>query len=181
MTATRIGVPKGGAADSIVASPGDRRVLHWADQEREFFRLRSKAIPGLVSHGLLDQGYCGSDVLDEFPMPELLTVHDLGPYPSEHGVRMKVAAARPDVLEVPLCRPLVVGTSYPRTASRFMQPRGKAHIIVEQPGCIEGLCPSLVDLIVDVVESGRSLEANSLMVLADLGEIRLVMVRRRGQ
>lgn len=28
-----------------------------------------------------------------------------------------------------------------RTASRYLAALGKAHVVVEQPGCVEGLCP----------------------------------------
>lgn len=188
---TRVGVPTGRLTDHVpeelrldwarahldfsLARPRDRS-LHWCSGAREYFSLRPKAMPALVAHGLLDVAYCGSDSVDEFLMPELLDVRVLCP---QQGVRMVVAASREDVLTTPLERPLTVGTSYPVTAARYLAALGKAHVVVEQPGCVEGLCPSLVDLIVDVTESGETLRANGLVVIEELGGLDVVEIRRR--
>lgn len=141
-----------------------------------YFSLRPKVIPGLVAHGLLDEGFCGSDSVDEFFDREMLVVETVAP---QHGVRMVIAAHYPRVLEAALDRPLVVGTTYPATASAVFDVLGKAYILVEQPGCVEGLCPDLVDVIVDIVETGTTLQANSLSVVHELGELSVVRVRRR--
>jgi ATP phosphoribosyltransferase len=151
-------------------------VLHWRVGDGEYFALRPKAIPALVAHGVLDVGYCGSDSLDEFLMPEMFDVKRIAP---QRGVRMVVAAAQPDVLQTPLDRPLLVGTSYPVTAARYLARLGKAHVIVEQPGCTEGLCPSLVDLVIDVTETGETLSANGLIVLEELGALWTVEIKRK--
>ena len=183
----RIGIPGGRLAKHLprlsvilgreVAEPPYERSLYWRGPD-EYFRLRAKAIPALVAQGLLDFGICGSDSISEFLMPELLDVRDLGP---QVGVRMVVAAADPAILRMPLGRPLVVGTTYPLTASTYLGTRhGKSHIVVEQPGCIEGLCPMLVDMVVDVSETGETLEANGLQEIEDLGQLRVVTVTRKG-
>lgn len=182
----RIGVPAGSSSllkhvpsalrESWHDAPHDPRLLQWGCGGDTYFALRPKAIPALVASEILDEGFCGSDSVDEFLMPELLRVEDVAP---QTGVRMVVAAADPHVLEHPRGRPLVVGTSYPATASAVLDVLGKAYLLVEQPGCVEGLCPSLVDLVVDVVETGETLRANDLRVLHDLGELSVVKIRRR--
>jgi len=175
----KIGIPKGRLGAAMAARAGFPppevfRRLCWVEGDKTYFLLRPSQIPHLVCHGLLDEGFCGSDTLDEFPMANLLEVLDSMPQP---GVRMVLAGDDPWVRTTVRGRPLVVGTSYPNTASRALF--GFPHILVEQPGCIEGLCPMLVDVIVDIVESGRTLEANGLTVIQELGELQLVRIRRK--
>lgn len=187
----RIGVPSGRLVGHIPAEirarwtatlPGDKsfvgpdRSLQRHRGDDTYFLLRAKTIINLVALGLLDEGICGSDSLDEFMAPELLDVETVAP---QRDVRMVLAAADPDILSRALARPLLVGTSYPATAAKVFGALGKAHIVVEQPGCIEGLCPSIVDVVVDVTETGETLRANGLVVLRELGELSVVNIRRR--
>lgn len=180
----KIGIPTGrlarmtylfGASTiSLEVALHTSRSLVTMENGRTIFRLRPSQIPPLICHGLLDEGFCGSDTLDEFPMRNLLEVVESHP---QSGVRMVVAAADPQILDKDLGRPLVIGTSYPARASEIFA--SKRHIIVEQPGCIEGLCPRLVDVIVDIVETGKSLEENGLFLLQDLGELQIHWIRRK--
>lgn len=183
----RIGVPAGSSSllkhvplpirQSWRETLYESRSLQWSYGGHTYFALRPKVIPALVANGVLDEGFCGSDSLNEFLLPELLVSEQLAP---QTNVRMVVAAADPLVLEHPRGRPLVVGTSYPAVASAVLDVLGKAYLLVEQPGCIEGLCPLLVDLVIDVTETGETLRANNLTVLHDLGELSVVKIRRRG-
>ncbi len=182
----RIGVPSSSShllkhvPDAVRQSwydtPYEPRLLRWNCGGNTYFALRPKVIPGLVAHGILDEGICGSDSLDEFFDRDLLVTTTLA---SQRGVRMVVASHDPRVLEDPLDRPLIVGTTYPATASAVFDLLAKAYILVEQPGCVEGFCPDLVDVIVDIVETGATLRENSLTVVHELGELSVVRVRRR--
>jgi ATP phosphoribosyltransferase len=187
----RIGVPSGRLVGHIPAKlrskwtkveAGDKsflgpdRSLQRQRDDDTYFLLRSKTIVNLVALGVLDEGICGSDSLDEFLAPELFEVELVAP---QHGVKMVLAAPDPFVMDRALMRPLLVGTSYPATTAKMFDALGKAYIIVEQPGCIEGLCPSLVDVVVDITETGETLRANGLVVLRELGELSVVRIRRR--
>ncbi len=89
---------------------------------------------------------------------------------------MVLAGADMAALERPRERPLV-GSPYPRTASRFLA--AIPHILVEQEGCVEGLCPSWVDVVLDIVETGATLRAHGLEILCELGELEVHLVRRK--
>ncbi len=175
----KIGLPKGRLEGRTLDLLGgnnfvqETRKLTWTVDGQTFIRMRPHQIPPAICHGLLDEGICGSDSLWEFPMRHLLRVMASVPQP---GVRMVVAAADPELLSHLPARPLVIGTSYPNLASEVFA--GIPHILVEQSGCIEGLCPILVDAIVDIVETGETLRANGLHVLHDMGELSLVRIRK---
>lgn len=146
--------------------------LRWTVGEDEYFLLRGHDIPKLVLHGLLDEGYCGSDALQEDIDSRLLTVTRIT---IQGDARMVVAAADPDVLSHVTDRPIVVGTSYPNQArARFVGMRPA--VFVQVAGCTEAVCPSLVDVIVDISETGTTLAANGLTVIEDLGPIYVVKV-----
>lgn len=154
------------------------RTLQWLTPDYHFFYLRSKVIPHLVARGQLDFGFCGSDNMAEFPMPELLDSVKVG---EQTGVRLAIAAKDHTDLLKKRNRPLVVGTPYPVLAAKFLSNLGLAYVIVEQPGCSEGLCPALVDVVLDVVETGATLEANGLVVLEELGALNVVRVSRKSK
>jgi ATP phosphoribosyltransferase len=66
---------------------------------------------------------------------------------------------------------LRIATKYPRTASKWFEARGQAVEVVQLHGSVE-LAPQvgLVDAIVDLTATGRTLRENGLRVAGVLGE-----------
>jgi ATP phosphoribosyltransferase len=67
---------------------------------------------------------------------------------------------------------MVIATKYPNTAKRYLENMKKNCIIIKMNGCLElypniGLC----DAIIDLVESGKTLEANGLEIIRDFDPI----------
>ncbi|MGI8585335.1 MAG: ATP phosphoribosyltransferase [Thermoleophilaceae bacterium] len=137
----------------------DRRLL-FADAG--IVTVRPSDVPTYVEHGAADIGVTGKDVLLEQPERAVYELLDLG-----YGrCRMVVAArAGDDAMAESLRRlgSVRVATKYPRIASAHFAATGRQAEIVEVKGSVE-LAPltGLVDAIVDLTATGRTLSENRL-------------------
>ena len=129
--------------------------------------VRPADVPAYVDHGAADLGIVGKDVLWESPGAhyELLDLR-FG------GCSMVLAVPEASKLNGPETWPpqLRVATKYPRTASEWFEARGQAVEVVRLHGSVE-LAPQvgLVDAIVDLTATGRTLKENRLRIAATLG------------
>jgi len=143
----------------------DRRLVF---EEAGVVTMRPSDVPTYVEHGAADIGITGKDVLLEQAGREVYELVDLG----YGGCRMIVAA--PDG-EDPFGegfrrRGMVrIATKYPRIASDYFASTGRQAEIVEVKGSVE-IAPltGLVDAIVDLTATGRTLEENGLTVLEEI-------------
>jgi ATP phosphoribosyltransferase len=138
--------------------------------EREQVRIilvRPSDVPAYVDHGAADLGIVGKDILWEAPGSHYELV-DL----RFGGCRLVLAVPNSSALDgPPTWPPLIrVATKYPRTANAWFEARGQAVEIVRLHGSVE-LAPQvgLVDGIVDLTASGRTLRENGLRVTDVLG------------
>ena len=124
--------------------------------------MRPSDVPTYVEHGAADIGITGKDVLLEQADREVYELLDLG-----FGYCRMVVAARDgdDPLGEPLRRlgRVRIATKYPRIAARHFAETGRQAEIVEVKGSVE-LAPltGLVDAIVDLTATGRTLAENDL-------------------
>ena len=141
-----------------------------------FLLAKPDDVPTYVEHGAADLGVAGLDVVMEA---------DADVYqPLRLGFaqcRLSVAAPR-TLDDRPLrLRPDVrVATKYPRLARNYFLGRGLSVEIITLRGSIE-LAPAvgLADLIVDIVETGRTLRANGLDELRVIMESEAVLIVNR--
>lgn len=130
--------------------------------------IRPTDVPAYVDHGAADLGIVGKDILWESSGGhyELVDLRFGG---------CKLVLAVPDGSSVdgpetwpPLLR---VATKYPRTTTTWFESLGQAVEVVRLHGSVE-LAPlvGLVDGIVDLTATGRTLRENRLRVTAVLGE-----------
>ena len=132
--------------------------------------MRPSDVPTYVEHGAADLGVTGKDVLLEQDEREVYELLDLG-----YGRCRMVVAAREgdDALGESLRRlgRVRVATKYPRVAARWFAETGRQAEIVEVKGSVE-LAPltGLVDGIVDLTASGRTLRENHLAVVEEVAE-----------
>ena len=138
--------------------------------ERESVRIilvRPSDVPAYVDHGAADLGIVGKDILWEQPGShyELIDLR-FG------GCRLVLAVPEASSLNGPETWPpmIRVATKYPRTASAWFENRGQAVEVVRLHGSVE-LAPQvgLVDGIVDLTATGRTLIENGLRIAAVLG------------
>jgi ATP phosphoribosyltransferase len=124
--------------------------------------MRPSDVPTYVEHGAADLGITGKDVLLEQPERGVYELLDL-----DYGrCRMVVATPRGgDSLGESLRRlgRVRIATKYPQVAARHFAETGRQAEIVEVKGSVE-LAPltGLVDGIVDLTASGRTLAENEL-------------------
>jgi ATP phosphoribosyltransferase len=129
--------------------------------------VRPADVPAYVDYGAADLGIVGKDVLWESNGAhyELVDLH-FGPCRLVLAVPQESKIGGPETWP-PLLR---VATKLPRTTASWFEARGQAVEVVRLHGSVE-LAPQvgLVDGIVDLTATGRTLRENKLRVAATLG------------
>lgn len=130
-----------------------------------FIFVKPSDVPVYVEHGIADCGVVGRDVLLE-SRADLLLPLDLG----IARCRIVVAAADAEIMTRSLGM-LRVATKYSQIAATHFGARGIPVEIIQLSGSVE-LAPALglADLIVDLVETGRTLQENGLTVVEEIAE-----------
>jgi ATP phosphoribosyltransferase len=153
--------------DTAEVRGNERRLLF---AEEGLITMRPSDVPTYVEAGAADLGITGKDVLMEQGEREVYELLDLG-----YG-RCRMVLASPagdDPAEEALRRLGVVrvATKYPRIATRWFEETGRQAEIVEVKGSVE-LAPltGLVEAIVDLTATGRTLEQNGLVVREEIAE-----------
>jgi ATP phosphoribosyltransferase len=150
----RAGLPfPGGAGRRLVVAEGDLRFLFVKDSD----------VPTYVEYGVADCGIAGKDVLLESDC-DVYEPLDLG-----FGRCLLVVARRRGASRGDRAAALRVATKYPKVASAHFLERGVSAEVVRLAGSVE-IAPGLglADCIVDVVETGRTLEDNGLEAVEDV-------------
>ncbi len=131
-------------------------------EEFKFLLVRAKDVPTYVEYGVADIGVAGDDVLLESEA-EVYRPIDL-----KIGACSIVVAGLPESKKLYNSNPtsIRVSTKYPKIAKKFFSKKGIETQIIELYGSIE-LAPllGLSDFIVDIVETGRTLRENGLVVI----------------
>lgn len=131
----------------------------------KFFLAKASDVPTYVESGAADIGIVGKDTLLEEGR-NLYEVLDL----KMGKCRFAVAGYKEIQDKLDNSMDLVVATKYPNIAKEyFYQKKHQTIEIVKLHGSVE-LAPivGLSDVIVDIVETGSTLKANGLEVLADI-------------
>ncbi len=141
----------------------------------ELLIVRASDVATYVQHGGADVGIAGKDVLLEHGGEGLVEPLDLG----IASCRLMVAGYPGTKLDEPQKR-FRVATKYPAVARAHFANKARQVEIIKLYGSME-LAPlaGLSDLIVDVVDSGATLEANGLVPLELIADIssRLIVNR----
>ena len=143
-----------------VIRANDRRLVF---PESGVITTRPSDVPTYVEHGAADLGITGKDVLLEQSEREVYELLDLG-----FGYCRMIVAAREgdDPLGEPLRRrgTVRIATKYPRIAAQHFAQTGRQAEIVEVKGSVE-IAPltGLVDAIVDLTATGKTLAENHLV------------------
>jgi ATP phosphoribosyltransferase len=157
---------RSGLAELSGDEPGRRLLVETADLR--VILVRPADVPAYVDHGAADLGIVGKDILWESPGTHYELV-DL----RFGGCRLVLAVPDTSQLDGPDTWPplLRVATKYPRTATAWFETRGQAIELVRLHGSVE-LAPQvgLVDAIVDLTATGRTLRENRLRIAGVLGE-----------
>ncbi len=143
----------------------DSRKLVIQAEMFNFLLVRAKDVPTYVEYGVADIGIAGDDVLLE-SRADVYRPIDLG-----IGTCRIMVAGLPEDREKYFSNPtsLKVATKYPNITKEFFSKKGIKVQIIELYGSIE-LAPlvGLADFIVDIVETGRTLRENGLVVIEEI-------------
>jgi ATP phosphoribosyltransferase len=147
---------------------GDSRALIFSTSDLTLVTMRPSDVPTYVEAGSADVGITGKDVLLEQRDRAVYELLDLG-----YGTcRMVLAGRRGDDSLGESARRLGamrIATKYPRIAERYFEDTGRQVELIEVKGSVE-LAPlvGLADGIVDLVDTGRTLEENDLEVREEI-------------
>lgn len=129
--------------------------------------LRPQEIPVYVAEGLFDVGICGRDWIEE-TSSDVVSLGQLQySKATSRPVRIVVAVpeASPWERVAGLPNGLRVSTEYPRLTERFFSDKGIEADIRLSYGATEAKVPDIVDVVVDITETGSALRAAGLKVI----------------
>ncbi|MBQ3080467.1 MAG: ATP phosphoribosyltransferase [Clostridia bacterium] len=173
-----IALPKGRLGESVLKrfkeagyvfpelEDGDRRlVIPSENGNASFFLVKPTDVPVYVEYGVADVGVAGKDVLIESGA-DVYELIDLG------LGKCRLAVAAKNDFRDDQDRLLRVATKYPNVSKAYFSGLNRDIEIVTLNGSIE-LAPilGLTDVIVDIVETGKTLKENGLSVINDVVNI----------
>lgn len=141
------------------------------DPEMEVVLMRAQEIPRYVSEGVLDAGLSGLDWIleneaDAVEVAELVySKHTLNP------IRLVLAVAKDsEIKEITDLQGKRIATELVQVTRNFLAGHGVRATVEFSYGATEVKVPELVDAIADLTETGSSLRANNLRVIATILE-----------
>ncbi|MEM1329474.1 MAG: ATP phosphoribosyltransferase [Planctomycetota bacterium] len=173
----RLALPKGRMKDGVFALLAEAgvRVRESARGYRpsvsvpgiEAKILKPQTIIEMLAAGSRDAGFAGADWVAELGrQDDLVELLDTG------MDRVRIVAAAPESLlvdgELPKNAPLRVASELERITTAWIGERGLDARFVRSYGATEVFPPEDADLIVDITQTGATLEANRLRIIDDL-------------
>ncbi len=134
--------------------------------------LRPQEIPRLVEEGYFDLGISGLDCIKEFGA-DVEIVADL-PYSKVSQKPVKLVIAVPE--EAPWDKPedlpdgAKISTEFPNLTRAYFKQLGKSIEVYYSYGATEAKVPDIVDVVVDLTETGETLRRNRLKIIGQILE-----------
>lgn len=142
-------------------------IFNSSDDKYTFFLAKPTDVPIYVDHGVADIGIAGLDTILEEGR-DLYECLDLN-----IGKCKMCVAAFPEKRDLVMGREWIkVATKYPNIASRYFESKNRKAEIIKLNGSVElGPIVKLSDCIVDIVESGKTLKENGLVVMDEICDL----------
>ncbi|MBQ4549879.1 MAG: ATP phosphoribosyltransferase [Oscillospiraceae bacterium] len=150
---------KAGYACPAIEDPGRKLIFENPETGVRYFWVKPSDVAIYVERGAADLGIAGKDILLEY-RPEVYELLDLG------LGKCRMAVAGPKSFRDHPGRALRIATKFPHIAAKYYAGLGRDIDIIKLNGSIE-IAPilGLSDVIVDIVETGKTLKENDLEVL----------------
>jgi ATP phosphoribosyltransferase len=160
---------------SEMGDPSRKLIFSTPDNTIRFILVKPSDVPTYVEYGVADIGIVGKDTLLE-EGKSLYELLDL-----KYGNCMMVVAGYPEKKDSWITHAHTrVATKYPHIARSYFSQRGETIEIIKLNGSVElGPLIGLSDVIVDIVESGRTLKENGLVILEEICSISARLVVNR--
>ncbi|MCY2987332.1 MAG: ATP phosphoribosyltransferase [Planctomycetota bacterium] len=187
MSKLRIGIPSKGRLSEQAAELLKQAGLSFRQQDRSLFArvsempiditfLRTDDIPVLCAEGAIDMGITGSDLICEAGA-EVETRLALGVGKCRLALCVPEDAAVRSPADLQGRR---VATSFPQITEAYLRRHGAEVHLVTISGSVEVMVAlGVADAIVDLVETGSTLAANRLRILAEIGQYETVLIQNR--
>ena len=145
-----------------IEDPGRKLIFENPAKKVRYFWVKPSDVAIYVERGAADLGIVGKDILLE-QEPDVYELLDL-----QMG-KCRMAVAGPRDFRDPLGQTLRVATKFPRIAQSYYDSKCRDIDIIHLNGSIE-IAPilGLSHVIVDIVETGKTLVENDLSVLAEV-------------
>lgn len=147
----------------------DTRKLVFEDKKNDirFILVKPADVPTYVDHGIADMGIVGKDTLMEAGLP-LYEMADL-----KFAKCRLIVAGYPDKKDNSLTSSVLrVATKYPEIAKNYYASKGQSVECIKLNGSVElGPILGLSDVILDIVESGRTLQENGLVIMEEVSDV----------
>lgn len=179
----RIAIAKGRLMDSLInyldaiefttlsetLKNRERQLLLSVDNIECILVKREGDVPIYVEQGIADIGIVGSDILDE----RHYNVNNLLDMP--FGACHFAVAAKPETTNY-----RKIATSYVHTAEAYFKSKGIDVELIKLNGSVELACVvDMVDGIVDIVQTGTTLEANGLVEKQHISDINARLITNK--
>ncbi len=160
------------AADLTVQRSSDRDYHASIDDPRidRVRFLRPQEIPSYIERGLFDLGITGRDWITETGA-DVASLGELQYSKATSApvrVVLAVPAAKPWQTVADLPEGVRISTELPELTRRYLEARGVKAVVIPSYGATEAKVPDIVDAIVDLTETGTSLQRNGLRILDTL-------------
>ena len=148
-----------GYACPAIEDPGRKLIFENPGTGVRYFWVKPSDVAIYVERGAADLGIAGKDILLEY-RPEVYELLDLG------LGKCRMAVAGPKSFRDHPGRALRIATKFPHIAAKYYAGLGRDIDIIKLNGSIE-IAPilGLSDVIVDIVETGKTLKENDLEVM----------------
>jgi ATP phosphoribosyltransferase len=141
------------------------------DPEIEVILMRAQEIPRYVAEGVLDAGLSGYDWIQENEARVVEVAELVYAKQSNRPVRLVLAVAQDSTIQkVTDLQGKRVATEFVRLTQRYLAAHGVTANVEFSYGATEVKVPDVVDAIVDLTETGSSLRANNLRIIATILE-----------
>ena len=155
----------------------ENRKLTFENEERgvRYFWVKPSDVAIYVERGAADVGVAGKDILLEYA-PDVYELLDLA------IGKCRMCVAGPKDFRDDHARFLRVATKFPHIARRYYASLSREIDVIHLNGSIE-LAPilGLSDVIVDIVETGKTLAENGLAVLEEIEPISARLIANKAQ
>ncbi len=143
--------------------------------------LRPQEIPLYVQMGYFDLGISGVDWVEESGADVVEVANLSYSKTGEGNVKIVVAVHRDEPIEdVTAIRPgSRVTTEYPRITKRFFDDLGIPVRLFPSYGASEAKVPDLMDVVVDLTETGSTLRKNGLKIVGEIMESHTALLANR--
>jgi ATP phosphoribosyltransferase len=145
-----------------IEDPGRKLIFENPETKVRYFWVKPSDVAIYVERGAADLGIAGKDILLEY-RPEVYELLDLG------LGKCRMAVAGPKTFRDRPGRALRIATKFPHIAADYYAGLGRDIDIIKLNGSIE-IAPilGLSDVIVDIVETGKTLKENDLEVMEEI-------------